>query len=75
MIAKAWDQTSDEVRAWLTERSQRAAAGNPWAEEQLKAFLRAFQKFDSGVKAYRYLVGGEHEQLRMDVPESGSSNV
>jgi hypothetical protein len=62
-IALIHTDTSDTVRAWLSERTRSSLEGNPWAEAQLKAFLKAYQRFGTGTAALRYLEGGTHEQL------------
>lgn len=61
-LDKCWQGTSDTVRAWLTERREAAAKNNPWAEEQLKVFLRYYRGTGSGVMAYRH-VSGDSEQI------------
>lgn len=60
-LDRAWQGTSDTVREWLTERREASSKGNPWAEEQLKVFLKHYRASGSGVQAHRRLVGN-HEQ-------------
>lgn len=65
MLDYCHSQTSIQVQAWIDERRDSMHHSNPWAEEQLRAFLKAYDRFGSGVAALRYLEGGDHEQLKL----------
>lgn len=59
-------QTSLEVQAFIEESLDLLQTRDPWAEARLKAFLAAYARFGVGTTAYRYLVGGDHEQLAFE---------
>lgn len=63
-LRETWKETSDTVREWIQERMESASKGNPWAEEQLKVFIRYHKETLSGVIAHRRLVG-EYEQTKL----------
>lgn len=63
-LRNVWKETSNTVREWLQERMESASKNNPWAEEQLKVFIKYHKQTNSGVIAHRRLVG-EYEQTKL----------
>lgn len=68
-LARVHDETSLEAQAWITERLHEAAYGNPWAEEQCKAFIKIHRRLKSGVRTLMYLESGPNEQLHLPLDE------
>lgn len=65
-LARIHADTSNKVREWMSERIEASSLGNVFAEEALRAFLKAYKRFGSGAAALRYLQGGDHEQLTLE---------
>lgn len=63
-LREVWKQTSDTVREWIQERIKASTNGNPWADEQLKVFIKLHKQHGSGVEAHKRMYG-EYEQQKL----------
>lgn len=60
-----WTNTSETVREWMSERIKACEMSNPWAEEQLKVFIKLHKKHGSGITAHKMMYG-EYQQLPLE---------